>query len=503
MRDFDYPKSLGIPQLREFLTNPRSLGWIVVLIGLIQALGFPAAYLGSEHDDALYVLASQALREGHYRQWFLPGNLPLTQITPGLPALLTPASFLTPDALPVYSLVLLILLWAADAGVWFWLRRRHSPAASAALAAVILLNPLLLARVGVVMPEIPFLAATLWVLLRWDRPGAAWGNGLLMAFAYLIRPAALPLWGAVGVALAVRRRWGDLARTAAVPLATYALWAYWSRSGGGVQETIELGTRYGGDLWGTAGAAMMHNLREMSASLGMPFLPLGLVHSGAAPAMGGAVLLAAVAGLARRLRRDPADPGALFLGASLLMHLLWPWWYYRYLVPLLPFLVAAVVELRPTRLPRRTGLLLAAGVAAFTWIVQGQAWTRGRLAERTPALAGVYRWMKDNTSPADRFASLLYGRDMLLGERMVQPLSLFGDTDEAERRLEAAGIRYVLWEGRSEDFGLSNLNRERPQDHLARLETWLESPRFTEVYRGEKGERIFQYRKSHLSGENL
>ena len=466
----------------------------LAVVALIQLAAFPAGYVGKDHDDALYVLASQSLREGRYQMWFIPGQPPNTQITPGLPALLLPAAWLAPENLLGYQFLAFLLLLLADGALWYWFRRRFSASAATALTALALLNPLVLARVGMVMPEVPFLLTTLIVLLIWDRPGWAWGTGVLLLLAYLIRPAALPLWLAVGLALAFRRRWMDLAKVAVLPALGYVLWWAWSRQDGGIQENLELLKNYGQQVFLNGSHIAAANIEQIAITMGVPFLPLSAAGTVGTTVLGGVLLVLAMAGAFRILRRDGAEPAAIFLILSLAMHIFWPWWYFRYLVPLLPFLLWTMTALWPRRFTHWAGLaLLVWGVVIFQWSVQGRSWiTKGR--ESQPEMAATYAWVRDNTPPETRLTGLMFGRDVLYTGRVVLPMPSYRGREEFSGALRRAHVRYVLWED-CRDLGFS-LERASTINDIVKLQSILESSGdFAQVYNDPAGRtRVFELR---------
>jgi hypothetical protein len=430
-------------------------GLWALLLALIPWWAAPRGYLGIENDDALYVLAARALAEGHYRMWFLPGTPPFTDTTPGFPAFLLPAAALAPDSFLAHQLLAALYLALAAGAVALWFRRRYSTRAALTLGAAFALNPLVLSRAGVVMPEPVFLLAALGVFAL--LPGPGWKTGLALLGAYLIRPAALPLWGAVGLSLALQKRRRDLIAAVSIPAAGFTLWSLWARAGGGVQEAKELpllgsalGAGRGGDL-------VVGNLRQILETWGRTLLPLPWALSARAALLAGAVPFACViAGLHRRLRANRADAVAWFVVGSLAMHALWPWWYERYLVALLPFLLLMAAEGLPAALkarPRAT-VVGAAAVIAVAFFSQNIPLLRGGEAGRPPALKNTYAWIQDNTTPGDGFASALYARDLIWTGRVFQPVGTAESSEGLAASLKQRRARYVLWED-SVDFGLT------------------------------------------------
>jgi hypothetical protein len=433
----------------------RWVSWVPWVAAGVLWLAAPQGPLGKEHDDALYVLAGQSLAGGSYRAWYLPGHPPITQTTPGLPALLWPVAAAAPDALWAYQLLMGLFLALCAPLLWKYFRRRWPAPVALALTLLFALNPLVLSRSGAVMPEAPFLLATLGVLLLFERSGPLLGAGLLAA--YLIRPAAIPLWAAVGIALAARRRWKDLAWAAGIPLAGLALWALWCQGRGGVQETSELALLYRSADAATVAAILKTNAANAARVWGQTILPTSLAQTGAAWGAGAVLSALALIGLGKRFFQRRWDPGLLFLSASLGMHLLWPWWYDRYLLPLLPFLWAAVVAALPerwgSRFPKKVALVLG-GIALLAFFAQGiRFFQKGERANR-PACSATYDWILAHTALSDRFASPFYARDILQAGRLFQPLPGGDTAADFVAALRARRIAYVLWEN-NPDFGFS------------------------------------------------
>jgi hypothetical protein len=482
-----------LPPPRSWKTSGVLLG----LSGLIDLLAFPAGYLGKEHDDALYVLAAQDLAHGHYRHWFLPGQPPITEFTPGYPALLAPVAFFAgaePAAFQIYNWLILAL---CDFAVWIWLKRRHSPETAALLTLFFAASPLVLSRAGRVMPEAAFLACVLAALMLWER-GAAWAAGAAALACLMLRPAGLPLAAALAAASLARRRFREAAIIGALPAAGLAGWALWCRSSGGLREVSELAWNYGGAGTLEFVRVASENAVHMAAALGAAALPVSWAEGAAAPWLGGLLLGTAAAGAARALKplRD-ADPGDLFFFGSLLMHLLWPWWYDRYWLPLLPFLgsLATRAGARVFAGGEKVPAALLAAFLLWQFLVQGRLWTRRRPADARPELAETYAWIRDHTSSADGFASLFYARDLLYTGRVFGPLPEAGSSAELRRELARRRQRYVLWQNEP-DLGFSLGPESAPARRLNGLGRLLDDPSaFRLAHRDETGAaRLYETR---------
>lgn len=467
-------------------------GLWALLLALIPWWAAPRGYLGIENDDALYVLAARSLAEGHYRMWFLPGTPPFTDTTPGFPAFLLPAAALAPDSFLAHQLLAALYLALAAGAVALWFRRRYSTLAALTLGAAFALNPLVLSRAGIVMPEPVFLLAALGVFAL--LPGPGWKTGLALLGAYLIRPAALPLWGAVGLSLALQKRRRDLIAAVSIPAAGFALWSLWARAGGGVQEAKELPLLWAALGAGRGGDLMRGNLRQILETWGRTLLPLPWAITAPAALLAGAAPFTCVLlGLQRRLRANRGDAVAWFVIGSLAMHTLWPWWYERYLVALLPFLLLMAAEGLPAALkarPRATALAAAAVIAA-AFFSQNIPLLRGGEAGRPPALKNTYAWIQGNTTPGDGFASALYARDLIWTGRVFQPVGRAESSEGLAASLKQRRARYVLWE-ESVDFGLTRTDNALARG-LAGVEAALkDADRFRPV-RTDPAERATIY----------
>jgi hypothetical protein len=441
--------------------------WLILGAGFVQFLVLPTGYVGKEHDDALYVLAAESLAEGRYRFLQLPGAPRITTLTPGLPVLLLPVAWLWSGVLFAYQAYSWLLLALCNGAVWMWLRTRHPRPVALAAALLFALNPLVLSRSGAVMPEAAYLLLSMATLLLWERRSAGGGLGLGLLASYAIRPAAWPLGLAIWVGLAIKRRFKDLILACLVSGVGALAWAVWSRSSGGVQEIRELDALYSGalsDVFKIAAA----NARRAAETWGSTFLPLHWADGPAAPALGALLFALTLAGLFRsKTRWREGDAATYYLAFSLLMHLAWPWWYDRYLLPLLPLLLSFALSALPRSWARTRETPLALGLALTVFLqftAQGRLWVRTDHHRLQPRLWETYQWIRSHTAPTDMFVSPFYGRDLLYTGRPFGPLPSADTAEDLRDRLQKRRVRYVLWEEQV-DAGFS-LPAENP---VARL----------------------------------
>src|SRR5207253_1575767 len=168
-------------------------------------------------------------------------------------------TLLFPNALFAYQLYCWLLLAACNFLVWGWLKKRHPPGAALGAALLFALNPLVLSRAGVVMPEAAYLMGSIGVLLLWEQESSSWAVGAGLLTCYLIRPAAVTLWAAVWVADFLRGRFRECLKSMAIPLAGFLAWAIWCHGKGGLQEWTELNILWSGKGLAVLGKVMMSN----------------------------------------------------------------------------------------------------------------------------------------------------------------------------------------------------------------------------------------------------
>jgi len=298
--------------------------------------------------------------------------------------------------------------------------------------------------------------------------------GVLTAGAVLgnfTRAAGLPLVVAALAWLALRRRWKDLAVVAGVFFPLFFLWWLWGKLNGG--------PGYLGYLWqvdpyapeaGTIGFAGM--LQRIAANLERYMamhLPVLLSWNGYRRYwLGGPVLLLAIAGWARRLRK----PGLaeVWVPPYTGLLLLWPatWSSERFILPLLPLLFCYAAEvLRDVgarfRLPS-AARLLPLGAAAVLLLVaapgisgvlrSGRECSRQyRAGDPFPCMAPEFHdfllvatFTRDRlpagSAVLSRKATLFYALSGYPGR--TYPLSANPDTFFAAAR--QAGARYVAYD---------------------------------------------------------
>lgn len=457
-----------------------------------------ATFVGAEHDDALYILGSQALAFGNYTQWFLPGSPRFVNGPPGLPALLLPVGFFAPENLFLYQL---LMAAAASLSVFIFWKATHryfSEIAATTLTAFFAANPVFLYRSGTVMPEIPALAVGLYLWWKQDRL-SGWAVGGWLLAAYLIRPASVALWGAVWGTLFFHRQWKKLFLSSVFPLLGLAAWIWWCHGQGGLQENNELAVFYKGvaGFLTTALTVAASNGKEILLITGQSFLPETLARSGASTVWGGVLWGTALFGFFRNKRCVFPLMWTVAYGT---MHLFWPYWYSRYYVLLIPMLLVGLAlalsgqrgetpspsarDLFPKteggeKISRGTAdlrpkLIVACTSALFFVIFFGHSvrWFRTPAERPTRPL---HEWVKTNVPPHALCASLFYGTDILYTGRLFSPLWNETDADRFHAQAKKRKVHYILWDTHAADFGYSTPGT--PVDvWRANVARWLTDP---------------------------
>ena len=411
--------------------------------GSLLILAFaPAQYLGRQQDDLLYFLAALALPTGRYELMTAVGHPPLTSTAPGWPLLMAPLGFFT-DAPGLFQAFAAMILAAGPWVLWAWLKRRTNDNTALLAALLLASSPLLLSQSGTLMPEAAYLFIFLAALMAGEdgKRGLAGGLGALLV---LVRPAGLSALPALAAEPALKRRWADAARVLIPALVAAGLWSAWSmKRSGGVQEAGELTLAYGGGM--SPFRVALENARFFSASLGGSFLPPRHSDGLAAILLGAALLLAA----ARGVRRKPKDPSSIALIGALAMHSLWTWQYERYLIPLLPLLLWAMIEGFGAAAPRVLAALLAAqfGFQTLPRLGRPSPWAE-------PELARTYAWLKTRPEPG-ALSSALPVRDGWYAGRPCLPFPDDADGAAFAAKLKGAHARFILRQD-GLDLGLSS-----------------------------------------------
>jgi 4-amino-4-deoxy-L-arabinose transferase-like glycosyltransferase len=348
-------------------------------------------------DDAWYVMLAKSLADGT-GYWLVNAPLPdiLPGYPPGFPALLSVAFRLNPQFPDNLSLLKGVSIVAMSVAGWlsytYFHRDRQVPRDLAACTAVaIVLTPsLVFLATSTVMSECVFLVAQFATVVVTGRAIAASTDrawrlvvvaGLLAAAAVLIRSVGVAVIAAACLAFVKEGQWKRAALFSVVALACLAPWLAYSRVHAPTheQQSIHRGSivyGYGHQFWmRRAGAALSGeisvaelperiatNLFDVSGrgvggifvpallrgadesgeevlslggNIGWTFIGLGGLPVNIAISLAMTVLVAF--GYVRTVR-EKVTPAELLVPISLGITVLWPWWTFRFVLPLTPFL---------------------------------------------------------------------------------------------------------------------------------------------------------------------
>lgn len=452
--------------------------------------------VGIMGDDAWYALLGRTLARGG---GFLQPNTPtqglLPIVPPGFPLLLAPLWFIAPE-FPANVLVLKSLSVAAmlaTAGLTYAYSRAHTewPRELALVVAVVvsLVPSLVFLSTSTVMSDAAFLAvqlATLVALERWPTRTGTVVAGVGAALAMLMRTVgvAVPM-GAV-VFLCLKRDWRRaalLAAVVAVSLTPWQLYAYRHASSAAEEGGGEALLSYRQQFWqqwagdAKSGTATLGDLplrigqntvdvitRDVIALVapsvlrgahqnGLELLMVGsygkrgpMGNGAGTMTVSAALFLLIGIGWTQAVRRR-LSLAEIVVPLSLAVAVSWPFWTFRFVLPLAPFLMVYLVDgLRAvTPAASRVPVLVMLGVAGLSLFDHGEYVARARvrqpdfsiLAEDTDA---VLTWLQQH--PADGIIAT--SNPALVYLRTGAPtIQLEGVVNGAA--LKARGVRYVVW----------------------------------------------------------
>jgi 4-amino-4-deoxy-L-arabinose transferase-like glycosyltransferase len=363
--------------------NPRPAWQVAAGLGLLHLVFAvfalqPAPFTGG--DNGAYIsLARSLVERGDYVELWDPALRPHTQYPPLFPLLLAAAIQAGVRGWIGFKLVTAACSAAAVAASYLWIRRAFDRRIALGAGALLAILPGPLEIAHQVLSDTPFWALALLAL--WaaeprgrDKNRARWVvlAALFTAAAYMTRSAGLPLVLALLATLALRRRWRQLALAAGIVGVPAVLWWIRGRALGAAGYTAQLWyvDPYQPSMGIIDAAGWASRVGDNLANYFGEHLPVVLGGMGPLRTVAGiALTLLALAGWARRLRRAGAAELFLPLYAGLL--LIWPatWSGERFLLPILPLLLAYAAEalldaadaLRIA--PRRVGLAAAAALA--------------------------------------------------------------------------------------------------------------------------------------------
>ncbi len=305
-------------------------------------------------DDSRYFLLADSLRRLRYVNIWEVGQPLERDYPPAYPALLSLWGALGGDN---YDWLLLLNIAASVAALlvlFVVLKRLWSTTVALLGLLAVFANPMLILVAGLVRPESLYLALSLSALALAAAPSPTSRHrlaaGIAAIFAALARIPGIALIGALGLFWLQRRRFRAAVTLALSSTVVVGAWLYVSlvspsAAGSGTYgEDVMRGVHPGvlgtvRDLAGRAAAQVANYLgRILPQDFGFPAVPGTVLDN---LVVGGTLAVLATAGLFLLYRRWP--PAAYYLLAYGGILVLWPWRSWRFVVPVLPLIAAAVI----------------------------------------------------------------------------------------------------------------------------------------------------------------
>jgi hypothetical protein len=344
--------------------RPSNVAICIAALHLLLAL---VAYNPSPHvggDNAAYLSLARSLVERHsYLSLWDPALPAHTQYPPVWPAIIALMWIVGLRGLVAMKFAVLAFSVAAVGLSYLWMRRVATAGIALTVGVLLAVSPGVVELSHWELSDVPAWAFTMLALwasthlvgtpereLHGDEPDHGKWLGVLVAGAVLgnfTRSAGLPLVVAALVWFALRRRWRDLAVLGGVFFPLAFLWWLWGKVNGGAG--------YVGYLWavdpyqprlGTVGAwELISRIGVNAGRYANMHLPVLLSwNPNGRWWLSVPIVLLAVIGWARRLRR----PGVaeIWTPPMLGLLLLWPstWSGERFILPLLPLLLLYAAE---------------------------------------------------------------------------------------------------------------------------------------------------------------
>lgn len=351
---------------------------VVVLLVIHGALCWLSRQPGflTGQDDVEYMALGQSLRHGGYNMLFRVDQPLHAQYPPGYPALLAVWGAVFGDGFSALAALSLVLSVATIGFTYVVIRRLFGATLGLLVVAVLAFNPELVQWGGDVASEPPYMffsVLSLVLLSSRDRRARVLGSACGLAIlAALTRSAGVTLIGAVGLTLLVERRWRAFGTFAAVSVVTLGAWTLWTA----MAPEQYVGMSYIADLTSSVRPDALRSQFLRRAWHRVTWYPTqGVPWALAVPTKAGTLVdnifwaLVVWTGVASGLwafaRRWHAAALYLVIYSGLLF--IWPWRQERFVIPLLPLVVA----------------LLLVG-----WSAIGGRWGR-RMAAVLPALVAL------------------------------------------------------------------------------------------------------------------
>ncbi len=231
---------------------PRDRWALLAIAAVSVTLGWlarqPVVTTGG--DDATYILLAQSLAQGHYRDLYLPGTPAHAQYPPGFPLMIMAIRAVTFGSLEAVRIANLLLVVLTALLFGDCTRRLAGPRVGLLVAALVMLNPLMLHYAGWILSESLFvacMAAALWATcpVHGRVRRQLWLLAIVTAVAaFFTRSVGVAVVIAIVGGLVLQLEWRRAAMIAGLTIALMVGWLTYTRWAAG--QT--LGWSYQNDL---------------------------------------------------------------------------------------------------------------------------------------------------------------------------------------------------------------------------------------------------------------
>lgn len=474
-------------------------GWTVLAASLLVLAVYTLRLdqvVGIMGDDAWYALLSRTLaRGGSFLQpnTPTPGLLPI--VPPGFPLLLAPFWVVAPEFpanVPILKSLSVVAMLAAFGLTYLYAQARPWWSRELALMVAIataLVPSLVFLSTSTLMSDAAFLSVQLLTILaleRWPSRGGTVAAGVGAAVAMLMRSVGLSVPLGAVIYLSFKRQWRRAALLSVVVASMVAPWQLfvYRHSAGAAQEgggeallsyrqqfwqrwagDAKAGTVTIGELPQRVGQNVADLVTRDAVALVAPAVIRGAHQSGlevigvgsygmqgpmgndTGTMIASAVLFLLMAIGWGRSVRDRFSIAEIVVPLSLGVIVIWPFWTFRFVLPLSPFLFVYLVEgLRvATPAASRVPALVMVGVVAVSAFDHGEYVVRASTrppdwmvyADNTD---GVFAWLREHSAEG----VIATSNPALVHLRTGRPtIQLEGQVDRVA--LKARGVRYVVW----------------------------------------------------------
>lgn len=403
-------------KLHQTLSRFPLATWLLLffaagLYAFCSSLYFPGLFI----DDALYILLARALRQGVYAHTYLPFYVPEIHHLPGYPLLLAPIDFLLGGSFIPPRFISLSAILICGILLFSSMKPDLSNTNALLLLAAYLFNASVVEFSTTIMAEPLFLALTMLIafFINKEKKPNTWALGLALGYTCLLRPQGLFFFAALAGWALLEKKLREFLPSflvgAAIFLPVYGRSLF-------VKSSIP---SYLSISFGLSGGnfPFADFLQHLKAVLGMTF-PKMLCQFPAPEhvlarkflawgTIGGSLLLMGL-GL-RKLSNPFLKLGGIYIVISLLGLTFWPVFDPRFSLPLLPFILALIINGAETLDLRKylyVPLTLILGFLLMGFNFKADAVRiKQALQERHMNVSGAptetMKWLQSNTAVSD------------------------------------------------------------------------------------------------------